>query len=94
MYGSSFTGCLLTSFVRQLFTFLIIPLVCHQIIVSSPFDVKECSVDELEDDDEINSTGQSLPSSPYKERDLENGQELRFAAYRAAWKKCLNKIKV
>ena len=89
---SSFIGGLLTSFVRQLFISLVIPPVCHQIVVSFSFDDKERSVDE--DDDEINSTSQLLPNSPYKERDLENGQGLRFAAYRAAWKKCLNKIKV
>jgi hypothetical protein len=92
MFSSSYTGCFLTSPVSQFITFLIIPPVCHQIVVSFPFDDKERSVDE--DGDEINSTSQMFPNSPYKERDLENGQGLRFAAYRAAWKKCLNKIKV
>lgn len=29
---SSFTGCLITFFVRQFFTFLLIPTVCHQIV--------------------------------------------------------------
>ncbi|KAF8803363.1 hypothetical protein BYT27DRAFT_7226028 [Phlegmacium glaucopus] len=46
-----------------------------------------------DDDSETGPTSQ-LPSNPlYKARDLENGQELRLAAYRVAWTKCLNKIK-
>ncbi|KAF8964769.1 origin recognition complex subunit 3 N-terminus-domain-containing protein [Flammula alnicola] len=33
-----------------------------------------------------------VPRSIYEERDLVDGQELRFVAYKAAWKKCLERV--
>ena len=57
-----------------------------------PPDCRFLSMINSEDDDEISSTTQLLPNSPYNERDLKTGQGLRFAAYRAALKECFNKI--
>lgn len=92
MFNSFYRVYLLISFVRPFFTFLLTPPVCHQILISCLSNHKEDSADD--DYVEINPTSQLLPNSSCKERDLQNGQKLRFTAYRAAWTKCLNKIKV
>ncbi|PPQ91406.1 hypothetical protein CVT25_014294 [Psilocybe cyanescens] len=39
--------------------------------------------------DDSNTT---LPVSAYEERDLEDGREMRFSAYKVAWKKCLDRV--
>ncbi|KIM41529.1 hypothetical protein M413DRAFT_445512 [Hebeloma cylindrosporum] len=45
-----------------------------------------------EDSDDLAPPKRVLAKSLFQERDLEDGQELRFAAYRKAWKKCLDRV--
>jgi len=49
---------------------------------------------ELVDEDANESRPHCLPPSSFPERDLRDGGELRFKAYRVAWKKCLDRMQV
>jgi len=61
---------------------------CHR------FKCVDALLTVCEEDIEESVLDQALPESIYPERELKDGQELRFTAYRTAWRKCLNRIQV
>ncbi|KAF9522255.1 origin recognition complex subunit 3 N-terminus-domain-containing protein [Crepidotus variabilis] len=59
---------------------------CNKTSFCIPFDPPEIQIDVP------SSPRNALPNSPFSERDLHDGPQLRFEAYRTAWEKCMTRI--